>query len=174
MKPTHHRRNVILIGFMGAGKSTVGSRLAGSLGCRYVDLDQLVVERAGRSIREIFATDGETVFRDLETTALGTLADESDIVVATGGGIVGRHENWQTMHRLGTIVYLRVPWEVLCRRIAGDEQRPLADQSDGGERLRRLWESRVPLYERADLTVDCDRKSPGQIVRELAAALERK
>ena len=166
-------RNVVLIGFMGAGKSTVGSRLARILGYRLIDLDQLIVERAGCSIKEIFARDGEAVFRDYEAAALRVLAGMRRIVLATGGGVVGRIDNWRAMHEIGTIVYLRVPWEVLCRRIAGDEQRPLADQSDGGGRLRQLWESRTPLYEQADLIVECGPKSPEQVARWITAALER-
>lgn len=173
MNSGQHLRNIVLIGFMGAGKSTVGSRLARFLGYRFVDLDRLIVERAGCSIKEIFTRDGEAVFRDYEVAALRTLAGMRRIVVATGGGIVGRSENWLAMHQLGTVAYLQVPWEVLCERIAGDKQRPLADQSDGGERLRQLWESRSPLYEQADLIVECDRKSPEQIARWITAALER-
>lgn len=173
MSSGQNQQNIVLIGFMGAGKSTVGSRLARFLGYRLVDLDRLIVERAGCSIKEIFARDGEVVFRDYEAAALRALAGMRRIVVATGGGIVGRRENWLAMHQLGIIAYLRVPWEVLCERIAGDEKRPLADQSDGGERLRQLWESRSPLYEQADLIVECDRQSPEQIARRITAALER-
>ena len=173
MSSGQNQRNIVLIGFMGAGKSTVGSRLARFLGYRLVDLDRLIVERAGCSIREIFARDGEAVFRAYEAAALRALVGMRRIVVATGGGIVGRRENWLAMHQLGIIAYLRVPWEVLCERIAGDEKRPLADQRDGGERLRQLWESRLPLYEQADLIVECDRKSPEQIARWITAALER-
>lgn len=161
----------MLIGFMGAGKSTVGTRLARLLGYRLVDLDQLIVERAGYPIKEIFANQGEAVFRDYEAAALQVLADRSHLVVATGGGIVGRPENWQWMRRLGPIVYLRVPWELLRQRISGDDERPLADESDGGERLRRLFESRIPLYEQADLIVDCGQDTPDQIARRIHAAL---
>ena len=158
---------------MGAGKSTVGALLAGGLDFRLVDLDQLIIARAGRSIRNIFDCDGEEVFRDLETAALKTLDGAADIVVATGGGIVGRPENWQAMRRLGRVVYLQVPWAILSRRIAGDEARPLAVRGDDGGRLRRLWESRLPLYEQADLVVDCRDDAPEKIVQRILLAMEK-
>ena len=165
--------SIVLVGFMGAGKSTVGALLARKLGCLLVDLDKLIVERAGCSIRDIFANNGEPAFRELETTALKTLAGSKRIVVATGGGVVGRNENWLAMRRLGTVIYLQAPWNILRSRIDGDVERPLASQPDGGERLFRLWESRLPLYEQADLIIDCQDDFPEKIVQKILLAMEK-
>ena len=174
MKPLNkHKRNILLTGFMGAGKSTVGALLAENLDCHLVDLDQLIVARAGCSIRTIFDHNGENVFRDLETAILKTLEGNNGLVVATGGGIVGRPENWQEMRRLGTVIYLQVPWTILHHRIADDETRPLAAQGDEGEQLHRLWESRLPLYEQADLIIDCQDDSPEKIVQRILLAMEK-
>lgn len=167
-----NNRNLVLIGFMGAGKSTVGAELARLLDYRLIDLDHLITERAGCPIREIFAQEGEGAFRELETATLKTLASLNRCVVATGGGIVGRSENWLAMRRLGPIVYLEVAWTTLNRRVLGDRERPLADQEDGGTRLRNLYESRVPLYRQADLILDCRNDSPRQVAERIVAGLE--
>ena len=172
-KLTDHKCKIVLVGFMGAGKSTVGALLARSLGCRLVDLDKLIVDRAGRSIRDIFDKDGEAAFRELETTFLKTLTGAERIVVATGGGVVGRNENWLAMRRLGTVVYLRVPWDILRSRIAGDAERPLVSPAEGAERLFRLLDSRLPLYEQADLIIDCQDDSPEKIVQRILLAMEK-
>lgn len=158
---------------MGAGKTTVGAALAEALGYRLVDLDQEIVRRSGRSIPEIFSTEGEPIFRDYEAAALRSLQSTEATVLATGGGVVGRQENWETMRGIGPVVYLRLPWEIICQRISGDKERPLADQSDGGERLRRLWTERAPLYEQADLIIDGDLQTPRQIAGRIIQALEK-
>jgi len=167
---TSENGNIVLVGFMGAGKSTVGAELARLGGLRLIDLDHLIVSRQGCSIREIFRQDGEEAFRDYEALALERLAGLSRAVIATGGGIVGRPGNWLAMRRLGPVVYLRADWDTLCRRIGDDPDRPLADRRSGDEKLRRLWEKRVPLYEQADLVVDSTQGTPAQVA---ALILER-
>lgn len=156
--------NIVLIGFMGAGKSTVGALAAGELGFRLIDLDGLIVERAGKSIRRVFSEDGETAFRDLESSTLHSLVGSSNTIIATGGGIVGREGNWEHMRRLGTIVYLRARWETLAQRIAGSSERPLADDL---EKARLLFEKRRPLYESAALVIDTDGRTVESVVEEL-------
>ncbi|WP_197463749.1 shikimate kinase [Desulfuromonas sp. DDH964] len=163
----------MLIGFMGAGKTTVGAVLAEALGYRLVDLDQLIVLRCGKSIPEIFSEEGEAVFRDYESAALCSLRSTEGTVLATGGGVVGRQENWETLRGIGPVVYLRLPWEIICQRLSGDTQRPLADQRDGGERLRRLWTERAPLYEQADLIIDGDLLTPEEIAGKIIQALAK-
>ena len=173
MKRERSIRNIVLIGFMGAGKSTVGAVLAEVLGFRLMDLDQLIVLRTGKSIPQIFSEEGESVFRDYESAALRSLRSTEGTVLATGGGVVGRQINWEIMRGIGPVVYLRLPWETICQRISGDEERPLAEQSDGGARLRRLWTERAPLYEQADLTIDGDLQTPGEIAGKITQALEK-
>lgn len=163
--------NIVLVGFMGAGKSTVGAELARRAGMRLVDLDHLIARRRGRTIREIFEQEGEEVFRDYETAALDALGELNGAVIATGGGVVGRAENWLRMRRLGTVVYLQAGWETLRERVLGDPERPLAAAEV--ERVHRLWASRVPLYAQADLVVDSEGGSPAEVAGRIFLALEQ-
>lgn len=113
-----NKRNIFLTGFMGAGKSTIGRRLARRLGYRFADLDELIAAREGRSIAEIFAAQGEAYFRDCEAAVLAEQTTADQVVFATGGGIVGRAENRAMMRQLGSVVYLRAAWSTLEQRLA--------------------------------------------------------
>lgn len=157
-------KNIILIGFMGAGKSTIASDIATRKSCVLKELDGLIVEKAGKSIRSIFSDEGESAFRDMETSVLQSLSSLDQVVISTGGGIVGRSENWELMRKTGTIVYLRACWETLAQRICGSEERPLADDL---EKAKLLFEKRKPLYEMADLVVDTDGRTPEEVVSDI-------
>ncbi len=143
---------------MGSGKSTIGRELSQSLGYPVIDTDTLIVERAGRPIPEIFATDGEDAFRDLESDVLAGLeADTSRRIIATGGGIVRRAENRELLRRLGYVVWLVVSPAEILRRTARNKDRPLLNNDDPEGTITRLLEERIPLYrECAHLTVETD------------------
>lgn len=131
--PLHLRgRHIVLVGYMGAGKSTVGRALAARLSCDFVDLDDVIAHNAGRSIAQVFAEDGEAGFRALESATLrqlrGDLRGGPRHVIATGGGIIGSDDNIATLRALGTCVWLSASAGALWRRIAGDPNRPLATQ----------------------------------------------
>jgi shikimate kinase len=162
---------IFLTGFMGSGKSTVGRRLAQRLGFSFVDLDQLLVEREGRSIPEIFAAHGEAYFRDCESALLAEQAGSAKTVYATGGGIVGRQENLALMKRAGTVIYLRLAWPTLERRLSRASGRPLADPKRGVAAIRQLWQSRLPWYEEADLVIDADRLNVNGVVDAIVKKL---
>lgn len=159
--------NIVLIGFMGAGKSTVGHELAKTGVMDFVDLDELIVRRQGRTIPRIFAEDGEEVFRDYETETLSSLAKKRGLVVATGGGIIGRPQNWTLMRQMGPVVYLRAAWPTLRARISGCTNRPLAGPDRSEEQVVALLRRRQSLYEQADLTVDTDDKTLAEVVEEV-------
>ena len=159
--------NIFLTGFMGAGKSTVGRRLAQRLGYCFADLDQLIVAREGMPIAEIFAAHGESYFRDCEAAVLTAQTGTEHTVFATGGGIVGRNENRALMKQLGQVVYLRTSWPTLERRLARSSGRPLADPQQGWEKIRQLWQSRLPWYEEADLVIDTDQLTVPETVRAI-------
>jgi shikimate kinase len=166
-------KHLFLVGFMGAGKSTIGLPLAQKLQCKFVDLDAQIVCRAGKSIAEIFAQDGETVFRDFESRLLEEISTGPVSVVATGGGVVGREANYDCMRRYGTIVYLQASWETLKTRIGSGAGRPLAGNTDNGwTRTHDLWLQRIPLYEQADLIIPTDGYSVHTVIESILVKLD--
>jgi shikimate kinase len=163
--------NVYLIGMMGAGKSAVGRPLAEALGYRFLDADDALEQVAGRTIPEIFATDGEAGFRELETAVLGQIAGWHSLVVATGGGVVTKPENWGHM-RQGVVVWLDAPAPLLLQRLRADSTpRPLLQEGDPGARLGELLAQRQPLYAQADLRVRQAGASPAQVAQQVLTDL---
>lgn len=161
--------NIILTGFMGSGKTTLGVRLSYRLKQPLVDTDKWIEKEQGRTITEIFAREGEEAFREMETEALRTLLQtEGGQIISTGGGLPMREENRKLLGRLGTVVFLRVKPETVCRRLKGDTTRPLLQKEDPEGEIRRLLALRNPLYEQAaDVTVDVDEKSCEDIMEEI-------
>jgi len=166
-------KNIILTGFMGAGKTTVGRILARNCGFDFVDLDEMIVVSRGKPIKEIFADEGEEAFRNYETETLLSLRDVSRRVIATGGGIILRPENRQILKRMGVVVYLRASFGTLVKRVSKSNQRPLADLSNGTERLQSLLESRKSLYEQADIVVDTDNSDGSQVASYILERLDK-
>jgi len=163
--------NIYLIGMMGAGKSAVGRPLAEALGYRFLDADDALEQVAGRSIPEIFATDGEAGFRELETAVLGQIASWHSLVVATGGGVVTRPANWGHM-RQGVVVWLDAPAPLLLQRLRSDPTpRPLLQADDPAARLGELLAQRQPIYAQADLRVHQVGDGPAQVAQQVLADL---
>ncbi|MEB3322695.1 MAG: shikimate kinase [Synechococcaceae cyanobacterium] len=163
--------NLYLVGMMGAGKSAVGRPLAEALGYRFVDADALLEAAAGRPIPEVFAREGEAGFRALETAVLDRIAGWHSLVVATGGGVVTRPQNWGHM-RQGVVVWLDAPEETLLRRLAADPTpRPLMAGPDPAARLRALLIARRPLYAQADVTVVQEGGDAAEVAAQVLAAL---
>jgi len=162
------RHNVVLIGFMGTGKTAVGRALAARLGLAFVDTDALVEERAGRSVARIFAEDGEEVFRRLESEAVASAGDRAGTVIATGGGVVLRPENMARLRQRGMVVALRAAPAAILARVGAGSARPLLG-ANPEERVRRLLVERGPLYEDADLVVDTSDLSTDEIARCIEA-----
>jgi shikimate kinase len=145
---------IVLIGFMGAGKSSIGRELAGRLAWPRYDTDEMVSERCRLSIAEIFAQRGEEKFREMEADAIERIPDERAIVV-TGGGVVLRAENVQALRRLGTLVYLHADEATLFHRVSKNGTRPLLQTVDPRGTLTELLRLREPFYlEAADFSVD--------------------
>jgi shikimate kinase len=160
-------KNIFLMGFMGAGKTTVGKILAKRLRLTFIDLDEVIEKELNLTIQEIFSRYGEDFFRDAETKALRSIADKDRYVVATGGGVVLRKENWQIMIANGITVYLRAPAEVLWTRVRNNTSRPLLQVENPFERLCELFTQRIPQYEKADLIVDTENVSPEDVAEEI-------
>jgi shikimate kinase len=148
-------RGIFLVGFMGAGKSSVGAAVADRLGIRFIDLDDEISRRLGSTIPEIFARRGEAVFRAAEHDELARFADIDDVVVATGGGAFCSESNRDMIHRSGGVsVFLDVPWEELQARLVSDHRgRPMYD--DTGQ-AQRLYEERLQHYRCAMVKVSLD------------------
>jgi len=138
--------NLLLIGFMGTGKSSVGRLLASRLHYRFVDTDALVVKAAGMPITEIFARDGEARFRDYESEALASLRGRRSLVIATGGGIVERPENHPLLREIGLPIGLSATEEVIFKRVSRNRRRPLLRTPDPRGTIAALLERRRPLY----------------------------
>lgn len=142
--------NVVLVGPMGAGKSTVGRLLASRLGFSFVDTDTVIEDRTGADIPWIFDVEGEDGFRARETGVLKDLmAERSPMVIATGGGIVTRTENIPLLRNLGTVFFLQASIEQLVARTSKDKKRPLLQVSNPKAKIQELLELRTPLYQQA-------------------------
>lgn len=161
---------VFLVGFMGAGKTTVGRLLAEQLRLPFFDIDEEVEAAAGCSIAEIFEARGEAGFREDEQEALKAVLEHPAGVISTGGGLPCQDENWNLLETRGTTVWLDAPFSVLCRRVASDPQsRPLFEDR---ERARALYLSRKPAYSRAELRVGISAKdSPLAVATYVARKL---
>jgi shikimate kinase len=164
------RDTIILVGFMGAGKSVCGRLLARRLGRCFVETDDVIVAREGRSIPEIFRHDGEERFRQLEAEALELLRLKSGDVIATGGGFPCRDGRMPALRELGTVVWLRGSLTDLCERARRGGERPmLAGRTP--EQIEVLYHEREPYYAQAHVSVDTTGLGPDQVVARLLAAL---
>ena len=163
--------NLYLVGMMGCGKSTAGRHLAEQLGYRFLDADSSIEQVAGRSIPELFASEGEAGFRDLEAAVLNQIASWHSLVVATGGGVVTRPENWGQMQQ-GVVIWLDAPDALLLERLSADPTpRPLMQSEDPAQRLAELMGQRRPLYAQADLHIVQDGRPPDQVAEQILEAL---
>ena len=139
-------RNIILVGFMGAGKSSVGQTLARRLDMTFLDMDEAIVQREGKPIPRIFAEDGEPRFRSLERELVEDLSAKSALVIATGGGIVLNPENVRDFSRTGLVVCLSAAPQAILDRVGGDTNRPLLAGGDKLAKITDLLAKRQPLY----------------------------
>jgi shikimate kinase len=164
-------RSLVLIGMMGAGKSSIGRKLAQRLGLPFVDADAEIERAAGMSINDIFAKHGEPYFRAGEARVIARLLEAGPQVLATGGGAFMHPQSRETIRRKGLSVWLKAEFDVLMRRIKRRTDRPLLKTDDPGETLRRLMAERDPVYAEADVTV-MSRDVPHEtIIAEILGAL---
>ncbi|MCX4340209.1 MAG: shikimate kinase [Lachnospiraceae bacterium] len=161
--------NVILIGFMGCGKTTVGLRLSYRLRRTVIDTDKEIEREEKRTISEIFATDGESYFRDRETQSLRKLIDTAaNQIISVGGGLPMREENRRLLRELGQVFYLRAEAETIYERLKDDTTRPLLQGENPLTKIKTLLQERDPYYrEAADVVITVDGKSFDEILCEI-------
>lgn len=170
-------KNIILIGFMGTGKTSTGRILAKRLGYTFIDLDQKIESDHHMTISEMFRQKGEQYFRDCETEAVRVVSRQKNTVISTGGGTVKRAANMLLLRENGIIISLTATPETVLHRTECKGKRPVLDGQDHGDRLRavvNLMESRRELYSQADFIVDTSKHSPMQVVNEIRHFLKRR
>lgn len=167
--------NIILIGFMGTGKSAIGHKLAKELGMNYLDCDELIEKTEKMSISDIFAKKGETYFRDLETEVIKTLQDYDDFVLATGGGMVLREENVKMLKEIGPLVLLWAEPKTVFERVRHETHRPLLNVAEPMAEIKKILDLRKPIYyHAADHIVNTTKLTIDEGVREIEEWLKSK
>lgn len=166
------RENIFLIGFMGAGKSTIAKALCKELQMQLVEMDARIVEEQGMSINDIFAQYGEDHFRDIESQLILTLGEEGNTIVSCGGGVVVRPQNIEFMKKSGKVVFLSATPETIYERVKNSTDRPILNGHMNVEYIAELMEKRRALYEAAaDIRIDTDGKSRSVICKEIIESL---
>ncbi len=172
--PVKLPRPVVLVGLMGAGKSTIGRRLATALGLNFVDSDQEIVEAAGCSISDIFEIHGETIFRDLEQRVLHRLLAGEVCVIATGGGAFINPDLRAAIQEKGISVWLKADLGVLLERVSRRDTRPLLKSGDKTAILSRLMDERYPIYAESHIVIDSNAGVHETVVDAIVSALREK
>ena len=164
--------NIVLCGFMGCGKTTVGKALAKKTGMSLVDTDKYIEEKENMTISDIFKVYGEEYFRELEHKACVELADKSNLIIATGGGALTFERNVNALKKSCVIVLLDVPVDVLYKRLEFDTTRPLLQRADKKEAMTELYNKRMPIYKKASDIVINGNASPICVADSIIKAIE--
>jgi shikimate kinase len=164
-------RSIVLVGLMGAGKTTVGRRLADRLGLAFVDADHEIENAAGMTIPEIFASHGESYFRDGERKVIARLLEQGQQVLATGGGAYMNAETQSKIKERGISIWLKADLALLMKRVNRRSDRPLLKNGDARQTMERLIDQRYPVYAKADITVDSRDVAHTSIVGDVLKAL---
>ena len=160
-------KNIVLTGFMGTGKTTIGRALAKKLQMRLVDIDEEIEKEQKMSINDIFSRHGEPHFRDIETAMIQELSRDKNIIISTGGGAVLRDENMEALKENGIIFCLNATAETILERTGRSQDRPLLKVENPKEKINELLAYRRPFYERAGIMIATDGKTPLEVVQEI-------
>lgn len=175
MRPRKNK-NLILIGYMGCGKSTIGTKSARAFEFKFCDTDRMIEEEEGCTISELFTQKGEPYFRTCETELLEELIRQpKGMIIATGGGLPMKEENRPLLKRLGTVIYIKCSIDTLVSRLAGDTRRPLLAEGELEDKVRTMLKLREPVYESlADVILETDGKSFYETICVLEKILKEK
>ena len=160
--------NLALIGFMGTGKTSVGRLLAEQLRFEFLDTDELIQSRTGRTINDIFVQDGEPAFRELERQVVEELATRQQTVISTGGGLPTNPDNLAQLKRHALVVCLWTAPEKIWERVKNQSHRPLLHAADPQQKIRDLLAARAPFYRQADVLVNTDQRSAREVAQQIA------
>jgi shikimate kinase len=163
--------NIVLVGFMGSGKSAVGRELQRLTGFRLVDVDTEVERAEGMSINDIFSSRGEAAFRDAEAREISRISESRGQIISTGGGAVLRQDNIETLSGSGAVVCLSASPETIYKRTKRNRDRPLLQVDDPLKKIREMLAQRQPYYDKADATIDTEGKNPFEIATEVLEAV---
>lgn len=164
-------RNIVLVGFMGTGKTAVAKRLAKNLGREFLELDELIEKKEGVSIREIFEKKGEPYFRTLEKEVVKEAAQRQGVVISAGGGTIIDEENFNNLKKNGIIICLEASPEIILKRTKGKTCRPLLNVPDPKKKIEELLEERDPYYKKADHSINTDNLSIEAVTEEIRRRL---
>lgn len=159
--------NIVLVGFMGTGKSVVGKTLAAKLDREFLELDEIIEQREGIAIREIFETKGESYFRDVEKQVVKEISEKTGIIISTGGGAVVDEENMRNLKKNGIIICLEASPGIILKRIKGLATRPLLNISDPKEKIKELLKKRETCYRKADFCINTDPLTVEEVVNNI-------
>lgn len=166
-------RNILMIGFMGTGKSTIAQKLKTLLKMEEVDIDAMIVKRAGKPISDIFADEGEAAFRKLETEALQSLVGCQSLIISCGGGLAMQPQNQPIMKQAGVVVLLTATPKTVLKRVGHSTHRPLLNGRMHEQGIAELMDARAEQYAKcADVTVSTDHKTVAQIAKDVIAQLQ--
>lgn len=165
-------KNIVLVGMMGAGKTTIGELLATKLNRELKDIDRVIEQEQKKSIIEIFTNDGEEAFRQLESETIEKFSNMSNLIISTGGGALEKANNLSNLQKNGIIIYLKADIEELFKRVKNETQRPLLKEQDPLEVIKKLIKKREKFYLMANITIITDNKSPEKITEEIIKAIK--
>ena len=166
-------KNIVLIGFMGVGKSLVAKHLSAKLNRPIVSTDELIVAKEGKSITKIFLDKGEKYFRGLEAQAVESIADRQDVIVDCGGGIALNPRNIELLKKNGIIFYLSATADEIYKNVKDQKHRPLLNAPDPKSQIEELLEKRQPFYEKADHVIDANGKTGEQLCVDILTLFKK-
>lgn len=164
-------KNMAFVGFMASGKSSVSRELSLALNKELISTDALIVEKEGRSIKEIFENSGEEYFRKVECDVVKEVSEKENVIIDCGGGVVLNDANVENLKKNGTLIHLSITPELVYARTKGKDDRPLLNVEDPIVKIKELLDYRMPYYEKSDLTVKVDNKVIGEVCQEILELL---
>ncbi|MFH1825504.1 MAG: shikimate kinase [Candidatus Firestonebacteria bacterium] len=166
-------KNIILLGFMGTGKTTIGKILAKKLEFKFIDVDEIIEERIGKSISKIFKEDGEKKFRIIEKEVVRDVSKLKNTIISTGGGVVLLEKNVNNLRKNGILISLMSSPESILKRVIKDKKRPLLNYSNKLKTIKKLLDFRFPYYvNNVDYIIDTSNLSPNKIVKKILCLKE--